>query len=106
MKTMLSRLGGRGWIFRRLEPFSLKQLGSRKRIDVWHGVDLTGHYVLVFQVAKKSRILQSEVEEWFLLANRIEQFFGYAIKKRLVLIEGPLCSKAKAKMEEAGWLIL
>ncbi|WP_456381612.1 hypothetical protein [Hydrogenimonas sp.] len=95
-----------GFLFRRFEPFDLKTIGSRKRISVYHGVDIDDRYTLVFVVKKKSRVLQKEVREWFDIGARIERHYGYRILRNIVLLDAPICSKARALMEAEGWRIV
>ncbi|RUM45208.1 MAG: hypothetical protein DSY46_03465 [Hydrogenimonas sp.] len=106
MKAVLEPLQTRGYLFKRFEPFALKTIGSRKRIEVYHGIDLKNRYVLVFVVNKKSRVLQKEVREWFDLKVRIENYYGYRILQNIAVIHAPLCSKAKALLESEGWKVI
>jgi hypothetical protein len=106
MKEVLAPLQAEGVLFRRFEPFSLKEVGSRKRIDVYHGVDTEGRYTLVFVVKKKSRILQKETKTWLELKKRIEEHYGYPILRTMAIVEAPLCSRAKALLESEGWRVL
>jgi len=106
MKAVLEPLQARGYLFKRFEPFALKTIGSRKRIEVYHGIDLKNRYVLVFVVNKKSRVLQKEVREWFDLKVRIENYYGYRILQNIAVIHAPLCSKAKALLESEGWKVI
>ncbi|WP_353662997.1 hypothetical protein [Hydrogenimonas sp. SS33] len=106
MKEILAPLQSRGLLFKRFEPFLLKEIGSRKRLEVYHGVDTQNRYTLVIRLKRKSRVLQKDVREWFDLKQRIEQHLGYPILQNIALIEAPLCSKAKALLESEGWRVV
>ena len=106
MKDVLGRLQAQGYLFKRFEPFSLKTIGSRKRIDVYHGVDTQNRYTLVFVIERKSRVLQKEVREWFDIKSKIEAHYGYRILQNIAFIRAPLCSKAKALLESEGWRVV
>ena len=106
MKEILEPLTGSGLLFRRLEPFDLKTVGSRKRIGLYFGVDEEGRYTLLFHVRRKSRVLRKDVREWMELREKIEAHFGHPILRNVALIEAPLCSKAKALLESEGWLVI
>ncbi len=106
MKAVLEPLQAEGYIFRRFEPFSLKKVGSRKRISIFHGVDIHNRYLLVFAINRRSRVLVREAKEWLELKSMIEGYCGYAIRINIALIEAPLCSKAAALLESEGWKVL
>jgi hypothetical protein len=48
-------------------------------------------------------VLRKEVQELMMLHEKIEKYIGAAIKKKYMIIRAPLCSKAKALLEEQGW---
>jgi len=106
IKTILEPLRQNGFIFKRFEPFSLQLVGSRKRIGVYHGVDTSNRYFLLFVVNRKSRVLQKDIKEWFEIKQKIEHYYGYAIKINIALINAPLCSKAKSLLLEEGWKVI
>jgi len=106
IKAILEPLRQNGYIFKRFEPFSLQLIGSRKRIGVYHGIDTSNRYFLLFVVNRKSRVLQKDVKEWFDIKQRIEHYYGYAIVVNIALINTPLCSKAEALLKEEGWRVI
>ncbi len=106
MKSVLAPLQAEGYIFRRFEPFSPKKVGSRKRISIFHGVDLHNRYLLVFAINRRSRVVVKEVKEWLELKSMIEVYCGYAIRINIALVEAPLCSKAAALLESEGWRVV
>jgi hypothetical protein len=106
MKAVLEPLQAKGFLFKRFEPFPLRTIGSRKRIAVYHGVDLQNRYTLVFVVEKRSRVLVKEVREWFGIAAKIEAYFGYRILQNVVMLDAPICSKAGALLEAEGWSLV
>jgi len=105
MKEVLEPLQAKGYLFKRFEPFDLKEIGSRKRIAVYHGVDTQNRYTLVFAVKRKSRVLSREAREWLALKAKIEAHYGYPIRQAIALVDAPLCSRAKALLESEGWRI-
>jgi len=106
LKSLLEPLRKNGFLFKRFEPFSLQLIGSRKRIGVYHGIDTSNRYFLLFVVKRKSRVLRKDVKEWFDIKQRIEHYYGYAIMINIALINAPLCSKAKALLVEEGWRVV
>jgi hypothetical protein len=82
-----------------------KELGSRKKVSLNLGIDLKGYYALVMEVEKKSRVLRKEAGELMLLHEKLEQYVESKITKKYILIKAPLCSHAKAMLEENGWKV-
>jgi hypothetical protein len=60
MKEIVEYLQKKNLIFKSLKEISPKELGSRKKIKLYLGVDLKGYYALVMSIEKKSRILHVE----------------------------------------------
>jgi len=105
MKEIVELLQQKGIIFKSLKEITPKEIGSRKKIGLFVGVDLKGYYALVMVVEKKSRVLRKEAQELMTLHEEIEKYIGATIKKKYMIIRAPLCSKAKALLEEHGWKV-
>ncbi len=105
MKEIVDYLQEKHIIFKSLKPISPKELGSRKKIDLYLGVDLKDFYAAVMVLEKKSRVLRKEAEELMLLHEKLEKYIDSSIKKKYMIIKAPLCSKAKAMLEEKGWRV-
>ncbi len=105
MKRVVELCRERGMIFRSLKPIEPKRLGSRKRIQIFLGVDIETYYHVIISIEKKSRILRKEAEELMRFHHKVEQLIESKIKYKCILIHAPLCSKAKQLLEEKGWKI-
>ena len=105
MKNIVDYLQEKNIIFKSLKSITPKELGSRKKIELYLGVDLKGFYAVVMSVEKKSRVLRKEAEELMLLHEKLEKYIDSSIKKKYIIIKAPLCSKAKAMLEEHGWKV-
>ena len=105
MKKIIDYLQQKSIIFKSFKEVTPKDLGSRKKIEIYVGVDLKGYYAVVIRVEKKSRILRKEVEELMALHEKLERYMDSKIKKKYIIIKAPLCSKAKALLEENGWKV-
>lgn len=105
MKEVLEYLQQKNFIFKSLKEISPKVLNSRKKIILYLGVDLKGYHSLVMMLDKKSRVLRKEAEELMLLHEKLEKYIDSSIKKKYMIIKAPLCSKAKALLEEHGWRV-
>ncbi len=105
MKKIVEYFKGKQLLFKSLVPISPKALGSRKKIEIYLGVDRSDYYHLILYVEKRSRIVRKEAEALMQFHEKIEAWRGIGIKKKHILIKAPLCSKAKKYMEENGWRV-
>ncbi|HIP18103.1 MAG TPA: hypothetical protein EYG78_02070 [Sulfurovum sp.] len=103
MKETVEYLQKKNLIFKSLKEISPKELGSRKKIALYLGIDLKGYYALVMNVEKKSRILRKEVGELLVLHEKLEKYVDSKITKKYIRIKAPLCSHAKVMLEDNGW---
>lgn len=105
MKALVEYLNQKGMIFKSLKEIMPKELGSRKKVSLHLGIDLKGYYALVMQLEKKSRVLRKEAAELIELHEKAEKHIDSKITKKYILIKAPLCSHAKAILEENGWKV-
>ncbi len=105
MKDLVEYLNHKNIIFKSLKEILPKELGSRKKVSLYVGIDLKGYYALVIQVEKKSRVLRKEAAEFLALHEKLEAYMDSKVTKKYIIIKAPLCSKAKALLEENGWKV-
>lgn len=105
MKTIIDYLQQKNIIFKSFKEITLKELGSRKKIQLYVGVDLKGYYAVVMKLEKKSRVLRKEAGELMRLHEKLEKYIDSSIKKKYIIIKAPLCSKAKLLLEEYKWKV-
>jgi len=105
MKEIVEFLQQKNIIFKSFKEIVPKEIGSRKRVGLYVGVDLKGYYALVMVVEKKSRVLRKEVQELMVLHENLERYIDSKINKKYIIIKAPLCSYAKAMLEENGWRV-
>ncbi|NOR56322.1 MAG: hypothetical protein GQ531_08945 [Sulfurovum sp.] len=105
MKEIVEYLQGKNLIFKSLKEITPKELGSRKKITLYLGVDMKGYYALVMSLEKKSRVLKKEALELMALHEKVERYMDTKIMKKYIIIKAPLCSKAKSLMEEHKWKV-
>ena len=105
MKTIVDYLQQKNLMFKSLKKITPKELGSRKKIGLYLGIDMKGYYALVMTIEKKSRILRKEASELMALHEKVENYIDSRITKKYMIIKAPLCSKAKALLEENGWKV-
>jgi len=105
MKEIVEYMKEQGLICKTLKEVKPKELGSRKRIKLYLGVDLKGYFCLVMVLNKKSRVVRKEVKELIELHKKLESYHHAKIKKKYILIEAPLCSHAKTMLSEDDWSV-
>jgi len=105
MKEIVEYLNSKNIICKRLKEVKPKSLESRKKIEIFVGIDLKHYYCSFLLIEKKSRVLKKEVAEIIELHNKLEIFEDSKITKRYIRIKAPLCSHAKAMLEENGWRV-
>jgi hypothetical protein len=106
MKEVVEYLNQKNIIFKSLKEIAPKELGSRKKVSLYLGVELKeNYYALVMELNKKSRVLRKEAAELILLHEKLERYTGNKITKKYIIIKAPLCSHAKAMLEENRWRV-
>jgi hypothetical protein len=106
VKSIVDRLQERRLIFKKLNRVDIKkEFNSRKKIELYLGVNLNNYYTCVIDIKKRSRILQKEALELMEFHKKLEKYNESAIKRKYIYTQAPLCSKAKALFEKEGWRI-
>jgi hypothetical protein len=105
MKEIVDILQEKKLLFKSLKPIDPKELGSRKKIKIFLGVDLKKYYACIIYVSKKSRILSKEALQLMEFHEKLEVYNDSKINKKYIYIEAPLCSKAKALFKEQKWTV-
>jgi hypothetical protein len=76
---------------------------TRKRVTVYQGLDKKTNYLAIFFVHKSSRFLQKDVQSLEELYLSLVNLVGHNYKKKLLLYNMPLCSKAEELLYEYRW---
>jgi hypothetical protein len=92
-------------LFKKLLTIDKKSLQTRKKIDIYLGVDTKGYYNVIISQTKSSRILVNEVIQIDALVQKLESLHQIVIKKRHYLYNGSICSKAVQRLKELGWKV-
>ena len=75
-------------------------LNTKKKISAYLGINLKNEYCIIFLIGKKSRFLNKDYEELLQFLPQI----NFRYKKKILILNSPICSKVKEKMKE--WRIL
>ncbi len=106
MKNIVEKLQENRLIFKSLKQIDIKEFGSRKKLDIYLGVDLKKYYACIIYISKKSRILKKEAEQLMEFHQKLERYNDSKINRKYIYIEAPLCSKAKSLFEHEGWRVI
>jgi hypothetical protein len=77
------------------------KLNTRKKVKAYLGVNLKNEYCFVLKLNKKSRFLLKDIET---LYEFIPKEINFRYKKKILILNAPVCSKAKEKINE--WKII
>ena len=105
LKDIVEFLAKKKILFKSMTQITPKELGSRKKLQIYLAVDMGGYYNLIIYISKKSRFIQKDANDIINLHTKVERLKDIIIKKKIILIDAPLCSKAKAKLIEDGWRV-
>ncbi len=105
MKEIANILQENNLLFKSFKQIDMKELGSRKKIDIYLGVDLKKYYASIIHIKKRSKILSKEALEIMEFHKKLEVYNDSAIKKKYIYIQAPICSKAKALFKEQKWTL-
>lgn len=103
MKSVVERLAKANIIFKSLRPIAPQELGKKKQIEIYIGTQLNGYYALILGVERKSRIVRKNANDYVALHQQAQIYNDSKIYKKYILVNAPLCSKAKAILIEEGW---
>ena len=105
MKEIIDIIQKKELIFKSLKPIDIKKFASRKKINIYLGVNLNRYYACIIHIKKKSRILSKEAVELMEFHKKLEVLNDSKITKKYIYIQAPLCSKAKALFKEEKWKV-
>ncbi len=92
-------------LFKKIEEINIKDLGSRKKIDIFTATSVKREFYAIFILAAKSRFIRKNANELMVLCENLASFKEHNFKKKILLISSPLCSKSKKYLEENDWRI-
>jgi hypothetical protein len=97
MKNLVELLQKNGIICKKLENI---KLNTRKKIKAFLGVNIKNEYCFIVVFEKQSRILSKDLE----ILEKILPNINFRYKKKILVLNSPICSKAKEKLSD--WRIL
>lgn len=106
MKALIDQLQAKGKLYKQLVEVQPKELGIRNKIRIFSATDTNSYFSAIFMVSQKSRLLMKDVAKFEEIYQKLVSHSGHNYKYKLLIIDAPLCSKAKQGFKEAKWKIL
>ena len=97
-KELVEMLRKNNIICKKLEKI---KLNTRKKLKAYLGVNLKNEYCFVLKLEKKSRFLSKDID---VLYEFLPKEINFRHKKKILILNGPICSKAKEKIND--WKII
>lgn len=105
MKDLTKYFLNRDILFKEIKEISPKELGSRKKIKIYVATSVTKEFYSIFIIDAKSRFIRKNANDLLELYSKLVDFQEHNFKKKELLINSPLCSKAKKFLEENKWSV-
>jgi hypothetical protein len=103
MKEVVSFLAKHSLIYEKFNELNIKELGIKRKIRLFNGVDIKKNYTIVIIINRKSRFVQKDVEILDDILKKNIEYSEHNFKKKIVVISSDICSKAKIKLKESSW---
>ena len=105
MQQVVDSLREKGYIYKKLLEITPKELGIRNKIQIYKAVDTKGYFWTIWVVSQKSRLLMKDVHKFEEIYAKLTVYCDHNFKYRVLLIDAPICSKAKEALKSAAWKI-
>ena len=89
--------------FKTITQLIPKELGIRKKIGIYTAIDSLNQTYIFLHIIQKRRFLQKDVEKIEEIYTLVQNHTKLSFDKKYIIIEAPLCSKAKTKLENNSW---
>jgi len=106
MQMVVDSLRAKGKIYKKMLEIAPKDLGIRNKIKIYKATDVNGYFWAIFAVSQKSRLLMKDVHKFEEIYAKLKIYCDHNFKHKIIFIDAPLCSKAKAAFKTQGWKIL
>lgn len=103
MKELTGYFTNKNVIFKEIKKTEPKELGSRKKIEIYTATSVNNEYYAIFVLDGKSRFLRKNANDLMAMCESLASLVDHNFKKKELLILSPLCSKAKAYLKENSW---
>lgn len=105
MKELTTYYMNKDILFKEIHQISPKDLGSRKKMEIYYATTIDSKFYAIFIVDSKSRFIRKNADDLMELCEKLVGYLGHNFKKRELLIKSPLCSKAKEYLKQNDWSV-
>jgi len=105
LKELTTYYSNKNIIFKEIKQIEPKELGSRKKIEIYSATSIDNNYFCIFKIDAKSRFLRKNADDLIAMEQNLSSYVDHNFKKKEVIINSPLCSKAKTYLKENSWSI-
>jgi hypothetical protein len=106
MKELVNLLLKKNYLYKSLKEIDKKTLGTRKKIEIYEGVDTNSYYAAIFVLVQKSRFLRKNADELEMLYEKLKIVQDHNFKKKILIYQMPICSHAKDQLKQNGWIVI
>ncbi|RXJ99227.1 hypothetical protein CRU98_07650 [Arcobacter sp. CECT 8986] len=105
MKKLTEYYNKKNILFKQIDEVSVKELNSRKKIQIFTATDIKATYYAIFIVDAKSRFIRKNANDLLELFGKLVSYKDHNFKHKELIISSPLCSKAKEFLKQNGWSV-
>uniref|UniRef100_UPI0040485208 hypothetical protein n=1 Tax=Aliarcobacter sp. TaxID=2321116 RepID=UPI0040485208 len=105
MKELTAYYTNKNILFKEIRQINPKELGSRKKIDIYAATTIDSKFYAIFIVNSKSRFIRKNANDLMEFCELLATFLDHNFKKRELLISSPICSKAKEYLKQNDWSV-
>ena len=106
MKILVENLRQNGRIYKKLEEIQPKELKIRNKVKLFCALDLNRYYNAVIVVSQKSRLLMKDLAKFEEIVHKMSLYRDHQFKGKVLVLDAPICSKAKEAFKKAKWKII
>ena len=105
MKELTTYYTNKNILFKDIKQISPKELGSRRKINIYAGTSTDLNFYAIFILDSKSRFIRKNANDLMELCEKLASYLDHNFKKKELLISSPLCSKAKEYLKQNDWSV-